>query len=1285
MRAKEATCTAAEAEGGSASPPSSSSPSSSPPPPSTRRGRPSSHSGGRGGSSASSSARASADHAHAPLPLPEGKKEAAADATRRRLRELLDRSRYEAYVDPYRGMYADLGGGTFPPGWFGCVDDTDQGEGVAVAARKEGRVGGALPPLDVVREAAATAAREARNPWGGCRSVLPGATGSSWSRYGFPVKIVDIGGPELVQADVDAGAGSGGSTSASAPADASSVVVVPRCSCPSLGSWIDEEVSRRRMRLMRQNAAALARAAPRKKRGLKGGGGRQFQAQVQSRPLLGKDGGSDGDSGGIFADTGVVGRGTLGDKGDSVPARRGGGGGGGRQMSGIVLARRDPSPNYRCPCDFNPLCLASLGGAADDSFARRVALTAAAANSTAADIVGAYSEAATEDSWATTTTSEPVARGGSATAGADRTPQTCGDRREGFTGTEEGLATVGTVRNNPDVDAEENSAATSILGAYSKTKATVASMPVLCGGSVLKAMEGVERTAVAIRGQEGADTMQQSDLAADGTGLRNPTTNADSDADAEEKSLESLAAEVPPATPVIDLTGYTDPGGCKWPLQLPIIEGLIVGDGDGESNSDNCDDDDSGGNTPIKVRWNITVDAKQVREYTEKFIIACLNPPGDRDGDVDGRSGSTFRAILDEGSAKDKEGGPPSLTVERCMDLLRLWHSSLIFADPTQQTLPSQRAVPLLPMTYNEGDGGFAGAISTQLTLSAPPGMRNLGATCYLNSQFQCLAHNPAFTRGVFSWKADPAMTSAVSASAVRMTEILSTMQLVLARMVCGPSSVVCTDDFAAALGLENNEMQDPNEFTRLLFDRMHESFQCLSSFSSSSSSSSTAMSINVSGADELGRVIGEESGGINVSGADRHGNAHDLPRLLPDIFRGVCTYETTCQHCDSSSRRSENFMDLTLPLIKPEPKATEKKKTTAKMTSCDVSAIVLDPRDVTVQSCLDAYLRSEILAGDNQYHCSHCDAKRDARRATRFARLPPVLNVQLARYVFDRKTFMKKKLTDRVLLPIILRVPRGCCDSGGASIASTMAETTTGFTMSSPAAPPFSSEGYDSGSRKRRSRGGERTQSSGVANAAIGRTDTRTMEYVLCAVQNHRGTSAYGGHYVAEAMDWTTGIWYEYNDEEVTLLPDGPSCSYNPDDVFSGGESEDKTFGSVEGGSLSSGTHKRRRKGSEWAAATTIGGCMAEGAIGSGQGGGAGDSSGRVKPRSLLRGSADAYNMFFVERGFLAKNAAAQILHNSGLSSVGTVCGVVGGSGGSSVVSRVTKERVECYRMMSE
>ena len=53
--------------------------------------------------------------------------------------------------------------------------------------------------------------------------------------------------------------------------------------------------------------------------------------------------------------------------------------------------------------------------------------------------------------------------------------------------------------------------------------------------------------------------------------------------------------------------------------------------------------------------------------------------------------------------------------------------------------------------------------------------------------------------------------------------------------------------------------------------------------------------------------------------------------------------------------------------------------------------------------------------------------------------------------------------------------------------------------------------------------------------------------QYILCATQNHRGKSAYGGHYVAEAMDWTTVVWYEYNSEEVTLLPNGSNSSYYP------------------------------------------------------------------------------------------------------------------------------------------
>jgi hypothetical protein len=43
-----------------------------------------------------------------------------------------------------------------------------------------------------------------------------------------------------------------------------------------------------------------------------------------------------------------------------------------------------------------------------------------------------------------------------------------------------------------------------------------------------------------------------------------------------------------------------------------------------------------------------------------------------------------------------------------------------------------------------------------------------------------------------------------------------------------------------------------------------------------------------------------------------------------------------------------------------------------------------------------------------------------------------------------------------------------------------------------------------------------------------------------------HQGTSAYAGHYIAEAMDWVTGQWFEFNDEVVKHLPTGPSSSHD-------------------------------------------------------------------------------------------------------------------------------------------
>jgi len=34
------------------------------------------------------------------------------------------------------------------------------------------------------------------------------------------------------------------------------------------------------------------------------------------------------------------------------------------------------------------------------------------------------------------------------------------------------------------------------------------------------------------------------------------------------------------------------------------------------------------------------------------------------------------------------------------------------------------------------------------------------------------------------------------------------------------------------------------------------------------------------------------------------------------------------------------------------------------------------------------------------------------------------------------------------------------------------------------------------------------------------------------------------------EAMDWQSGTWFEFNDELVSVLDHGPSCSYVPEEL---------------------------------------------------------------------------------------------------------------------------------------
>lgn len=122
-----------------------------------------------------------------------------------------------------------------------------------------------------------------------------------------------------------------------------------------------------------------------------------------------------------------------------------------------------------------------------------------------------------------------------------------------------------------------------------------------------------------------------------------------------------------------------------------------------------------------------------------------------------------------------------------------------------------QKHQSLLQLQSNKDDIITNDTTSTsQLQLSKPPGLRNLGSTCYLNSQLQCLAQNIGFVHGLFSWKPS-------SSNAERMNHVLSSMQSILARMRIGGECIIDTNEFALALGLDDDEMQDPNEVSMIV------------------------------------------------------------------------------------------------------------------------------------------------------------------------------------------------------------------------------------------------------------------------------------------------------------------------------------------------------------------------------------------------------------------------------------------------------------------------------------
>ncbi|XP_029358401.1 ubiquitin carboxyl-terminal hydrolase 48 isoform X4 [Echeneis naucrates] len=174
-----------------------------------------------------------------------------------------------------------------------------------------------------------------------------------------------------------------------------------------------------------------------------------------------------------------------------------------------------------------------------------------------------------------------------------------------------------------------------------------------------------------------------------------------------------------------------------------------------------------------------------------------------------------------------------------------------------------------------------------------------------------------------------------------------------------------------------------------------------------------------------------------------------NLQNVIQRQFCGQFSYVTVCNQCGRSSALPSRFYELELN-IQGHKNLTE---------------------------CVTEFLKEEKLDGENRYFCESCQSKQSATRRIKLHSLPPTLNLQLMRFVFDRQTGHKKKLNTFISFPEQL-------DMG-----------------------PFLE---------------------GKPGKCV---------YELSAVLIHRGISAYSGHYIAHVKDARTGDWYKFNDEEIEKM----------------------------------------------------------------------------------------------------------------------------------------------------
>ena len=284
----------------------------------------------------------------------------------------------------------------------------------------------------------------------------------------------------------------------------------------------------------------------------------------------------------------------------------------------------------------------------------------------------------------------------------------------------------------------------------------------------------------------------------------------------------------------------------------------------------------------------------------------------------------------------------------------------------------------------SRGAGDFFGATSEPSLVGGAPrqpggyvGLKNAGATCYMNSIFQQLWMQPSLRDDVL--RAPPL----ASTEKERRESVFYQFQLMFASLAFGRADHYVPRGFWRAFKdydgepINVREHQDGLEFFGRLQDQVDAEFK-----------KAVARRAKEENGDE------SEEGATSVE-AEADAKAPRIEGAMERAMGGKFVNQVISRSCPHRSEREEDFVH--------------------------VSVEVQNKRDL-VES-LSSYVSGELLEADNQWSCEQCGCKRDAvkRACFRGEKLPNTLCVHLKRFEFDYQTMLRMKIKSRFEFPMEL------------------------------------------------------------------------------------------------------------------------------------------------------------------------------------------------------------------------------------------------------------------------